>query len=317
MFSKEAREYYQNRAERIQRPLSPSYHLQFSEALATFATRFVDPIVRDYEGQTVLAGGDDVLAILPADKALRCAAMLRAAFRGEPPEDLYRASDAFMWDAQASAWNTPFDPWDELGGGWIHERLGESTVPRVVPGPKADVSVGIAVGHYQHPLQQLIHAAQAAEKKAKNDYGRAACQVRLLKRGGEETHWGFKWASPALPLYVRFSELSKREKRSIAGGFPAALAQRFTNYGLLSEHKTPFNDTFLEQLPELLKREFADVMSRQASELSGEERGDLQTRFNHLIEDAGDSRQITARAEDILKLFLASAFLHRQTGDER
>lgn len=65
----------------LPRLLTPSYHLQFSEALANFATHKAGRIVDDHRGQLIYAGGDDVLAVLPADKAIPCAEALRTAFR--------------------------------------------------------------------------------------------------------------------------------------------------------------------------------------------------------------------------------------------
>lgn len=50
-----------------------------SQALASFAAA-VDGIVRRYEGYTVYAGGDDVLALLPAPGALACAERLASAY---------------------------------------------------------------------------------------------------------------------------------------------------------------------------------------------------------------------------------------------
>ena len=64
------------------RALSPSYHLQFSEALSAFALHCARPIVEAFDGRLIYAGGDDVVALLPADSALRCAEALRAAFQG-------------------------------------------------------------------------------------------------------------------------------------------------------------------------------------------------------------------------------------------
>jgi CRISPR-associated protein Cmr2 len=55
-------------------------HKAFSQALATFSEELVKPIVTDKGGQLVYAGGDDVLALCPADQALAIAAELRKAF---------------------------------------------------------------------------------------------------------------------------------------------------------------------------------------------------------------------------------------------
>src|SRR5690606_1331619 len=85
--SKEAREYFEKHGNadflKARRPLSPSFHLQFSELLANFGLHCARRIVEAFDGSLIYSGGDDVLAMLPADTALRCARALRAAFRGE------------------------------------------------------------------------------------------------------------------------------------------------------------------------------------------------------------------------------------------
>jgi CRISPR-associated protein Cmr2 len=317
VFAKESATYFDEATgsgawQSIHRPLSPSYHLQFSEALSVFATRLVEPIVRAYGGELILAGGDDVLAILPASKALDCAAVLRAAFRGEAPEALLKV-DAFR-DALPEA-DLPFDPWTSLRGGWLMEDGEKDAIPRAMPGPLADVSAGIAVGHFKHPLQQLVQAAQAAEKSAKTALGRAACHVRLLKRGGEEIQWGFKWSSGALALYHRFSELTRAEK--ISGRFPHAFAERFAPYGLLLPGEIKLDPGFAAQVADMLALEFAETLGRQGSGLTRGEKEDLAASFGEYLETLGDDpKKLPEKARDIVLLFLASAFMHRQRGEE-
>jgi CRISPR-associated protein Cmr2 len=53
-----------------------------SRALGRFAVQDVPGIVREHHGTLVYAGGDDVLALLPADRALACAEELRERFGG-------------------------------------------------------------------------------------------------------------------------------------------------------------------------------------------------------------------------------------------
>lgn len=55
---------------------------EISFALRRFA-RGVDDVVRKMHGHTVYAGGDDVLALLPADTALACAIELESSYRAE------------------------------------------------------------------------------------------------------------------------------------------------------------------------------------------------------------------------------------------
>jgi CRISPR-associated protein Cmr2 len=64
-----------------------------SRALAAF-TAAVPRILRDHEGVTVYAGGDDVLALLPLERALDCAHAIEQAYRcafGDAPATLSAA----------------------------------------------------------------------------------------------------------------------------------------------------------------------------------------------------------------------------------
>ncbi len=76
-----ARDYLNAKAGSVCRLLTPSYHLQFSEALANFAMHKARVVVEFHGGELIYTGGDDVLAILPAKNAVACASELRAAFR--------------------------------------------------------------------------------------------------------------------------------------------------------------------------------------------------------------------------------------------
>lgn len=68
-------------------------------------------------------------------------------------------------------------------------------LPRLVPGPRSDASVGVAIAHFKAPLQDVVRAARDAERRAKRDatkggLGRAAVAVTLMKRSGEIVEWG-------------------------------------------------------------------------------------------------------------------------------
>jgi CRISPR-associated protein Cmr2 len=54
-------------------------------------------------------------------------------------------------------------------------------------------SAGIAIAHHQDPLGRTVHAARAAIDAAKEQYGRAALVVTLLRRSGEQTSVGLPW----------------------------------------------------------------------------------------------------------------------------
>jgi len=63
-------------------PMSPSFHNLFSRRLSEFALEKVRKIVEGrYYGKLIYAGGDDVLAFLPVEDALKCAYDLNETFK--------------------------------------------------------------------------------------------------------------------------------------------------------------------------------------------------------------------------------------------
>jgi CRISPR-associated protein Cmr2 len=64
----------------LKRPVSPGLHAALSEALNRFATEIVPEVVKKQKGVVIYAGGDDVLAALPVNRALECARELRRKF---------------------------------------------------------------------------------------------------------------------------------------------------------------------------------------------------------------------------------------------
>ena len=285
----------------LPRALTPSYHMQFSEALTNFATYLAGPVVEKYKGQLIYAGGDDVLAMVPADTALDCARALRAAFRGkagELPEEqrhyeLASTQDGFL--------------------------LVDREYPLIVPGPAAEVSVGIAVAHYQHPLQAIVREARVAEHRAKETYDRAAFAVSLMKRAGETIHWGAKWNSGALAVFDAYRDL--RQKNKLGGRFPYNLAALLKPYRL---HTIERNEEFPEAEPIML-RELTHVMEQQGNW----ETSDAECRAGffdacsayvaHLREPPGNKKEAKAREArlaDFANLFLTVAFIDRERSDD-
>ena len=210
--SKEARERLGDCVGERRRPLSPSYHLQFSEALSNFSTYLAPLVVERFSGQLIYAGGDDVLCMVPAARALDCAEALRHAFRGQVGLPCV---------------------YDVLGnrGGFVRldDPKGEQpTWPLIVPGPEAECSVGIAIGHMRAPLQALVREARGAEKRAKMMPGKAAFAMTTLKRSGETVEWDAKWQCGALPLYREFIQLTADGK--LSGKFAYALHETIAPY---------------------------------------------------------------------------------------
>lgn len=131
------------------RPVGPTLHAAISEALANFAVHFVSDIVDKHSGSLIYAGGDDVLALLPARTALACVHELRDTFREnwKPDEETNRE--------------------------------------RLLMGERATVSAGLAVVHYKEDLRFALDTARRAETAAKNA-GRDILQLGVCRRSGEQ-----------------------------------------------------------------------------------------------------------------------------------
>jgi CRISPR-associated protein Cmr2 len=257
--SRNAKNYFQGigKGQGVHRLLTPSYHLQFSEALSNFAIHRAGTLVEKHGGQLVYAGGDDVLALLPASRAIECAEMLRAAFR-----------------ADRDAW-------------------------RLYPGSACDVSIGIAVGHKNAPLQMLVREAQKAEKRAKNAYNRAAVAISVYKRSGEILEWGCKWDSKALVLMRTVTGLT--EAKQLSGRFPYALAALLKPYML--------KGAIPDMLP-VIQSEVRHVLGRQGSGLDDGKRKDLAGQIDAYLKVTG------GRLEDFINLFLVETFMNRHRGED-
>jgi CRISPR-associated protein Cas10/Cmr2 subtype III-B len=320
------------------RSLSPSFHLQFSEMLANFSNFCVRRIVEAHDGRLIYSGGDDVLALLPAHQALACSRALRAAFRGEP-EALNNLRGA--WRFRNGEWvreNVPLFACDQPGFIRLAPEApkleGEpAKFHAMVPGPAADCSVGIAIAHFKAPLQDVVRAAQAAEKRAKKQLGRSAVAVTLYKRSGETIEWGAKWEGGGLELYRAIADALE------AGQLSAKFPHRFTE--LLEAYVTDSTplvaDTRTVQpladfpVDDIIRREFQHCLERQrgtkfprekaaADELLAKLRSALDSYLASLAaedpshqSDQADATERTLRS--LIGLCQTVAFAHRTTAE--
>ena len=124
-----------------------------------FSLYKVPEIVKEHDGFLVYAGGDDVLALFPADKVLDAAYEIQKAFK----EDFYEV---------------------EING----ERRKVMGL-----GNNASMSAGIVFAHYKWPLYDAIEKVREGERDAKGKYGRNAFCITFIKRSGEILTAGGKW----------------------------------------------------------------------------------------------------------------------------
>jgi CRISPR-associated protein Cas10/Cmr2 subtype III-B len=310
-------EYFQRDARysaflKTNRPLSPSYHLQFSEALGNFAIHCAAAVVEGHNGRLIYCGGDDVVALLPAHAALECAQDLNRAFTGESParsvKPRLNGTDITEEDILA-----------QKSSGFLTSKLlcadGTIPIPFTVPGPAASASVGIAVAHFKTPLQEVVREAQKAEKRAKNILGRSAVAVSLFKRSGEITEWGCRWDSGGLELYKAIA--AGMDSGTLSTKFPHRVCQLLQPYLTRRTALSKEDDAAGFDASDIIRHEFAFALSRQSA--SGQERGNDE-RFRPLLDEYLDRLVKRQSQQDTLNQFLltsviglctAVAFAHR------
>ncbi len=315
------------------RALSPSYHLEFSRALSHFALHCTRAIVEAHNGRLIYAGGDDVLAMLPADTALECAEALRMAFQGNKDlaERLKETANRLIQKGKKSKQENYLskflfkavegDLFYPTSPGYLsvareNKKSGSvcHPVPFIVPGSSAEVSVGIAIAHFKSPLQDVVRAAQKAEKQAKSRYGRSAVAITLMKRSGEIVEWGAKWNSGALALYKAIA--TALEENELSARFPYRVMQ------LLEPYLSPRGVTDARDFDarEIILREVLFAISRQAQ--PGKEqlvRKSIQQRLEDYLtrlaqDGAPNSTQRMLQA--LLGLCATVAFAHRSRGSD-
>ncbi len=128
-----------------------------SRSLKAF-TKGVAGTVEKYSGFLIYAGGDDVLALLPLEKALNCAQALR--------------TDYLACFAKS--------------GGY-----GEGASKGQI---KSTLSGAIEYAHIKMPLGKVLaDAHHLLDDVAKDEYGRDSIAVRVWKPGGQHLQWAMPW----------------------------------------------------------------------------------------------------------------------------
>ena len=164
------------------RAVSPGRHLAISAALNDFALHIVPEIVeRECLGRVMYAGGDDVMAMLPVADLLPAMRRLREAYSGQET-----GSESLDWKTVRG--NHKLVCKD--GFAYLRGRLMR------MMGERATASCGAVIAHHQTPLVAVMRELRAAERRAKNDGGRDAFSITLIKRSGGALQLTAKWGEP-------------------------------------------------------------------------------------------------------------------------
>lgn len=164
------------------RALSPNRHLAVSGALNDFALHVVPEIVeREHLGRLIYSGGDDVLAMLPVTDLLPAMQRLRQAYSGTTPEGTQTEWRSVRRSRQLEC---------KDGFAYLRGRLMR------MMGEQATASCGAIIAHHQAPLSAVLRELREAESRAKNEGGRDAFSLTVIKRSGGTMHLTDKWGTP-------------------------------------------------------------------------------------------------------------------------
>ena len=160
------------------RTTSPSRHLAISAALNDFALHVVPEVIEhEFLGRVLYAGGDDVMAMLPVADLLPAMRRLRYAYSGDDPCDA-----SVDWKVSRASRKLVCKDGFALLRGRLMRMMGGATA-----------SCGAVVAHHQAPLTAVMRELREAEQRAKNDGGRDAFSITVIKRSGGALQLTAKW----------------------------------------------------------------------------------------------------------------------------
>lgn len=169
---------------RMKWPMTPALHAAFSESCAVFSQHTAPRTLHEdgLPAFLVYAGGDDVLALTPigchdpdapVEVATEVILRLRLRFSGHVRRE--RGGDIV-------------DPASEAG--WV---LDPSEGLALAFGHRLTASAGLAIFHNRWPLGRALEEARRAEHFAKDDLGRDALAISILRRSGQITRTGLRF----------------------------------------------------------------------------------------------------------------------------
>lgn len=162
---------------------SPARHMAISDALNGFSLDLARYVVETlYKGKLLYAGGDDVMAMVAVDDLLPMMLLLRLVYSGQFPVN---GEPLIVWKELLKQEKAELN----LKNGYV---LKGKTLYRVM-GENATASCGAVIAHHTAPLGQVLKTLRAAEQRAKNQGGRNAFAIDLLKRSGGAVKLACPW----------------------------------------------------------------------------------------------------------------------------
>jgi CRISPR-associated protein Cmr2 len=210
-----------------------AHHQAFSRCLTGFALDAVREIVESKDARTgvplgflIYAGGDDVVALVPADAALKVARKIR--------EEFVTATDS------------------------IKDKDGQS------PDGSAGIAIAHFKAPLQDLIREAQKAEKDAKCDSdKGGQGRSAFSITLLKRSGEISKWGANWSSGAIELHDAI--FKAMTDGPLSARFPHRVCQLLEPYRTTRTGLSRQQDVVDFPVREVIEKEFLHTATRQGS----------------------------------------------------
>lgn len=241
--------------------LTPNVHAAISSALRNYAIEFVRKIVEEeHLGVVVYSGGDDVLAFVNLRDLFPVMRKLRASFSGQIKFE--NSEIKVYWGNDSGFVDT-----------------GEKIL--LTMGKNATASCGVVIAHYKAPLKFVLDKAREMEEKAKEEGGRDAFAISLLKRSGGERVAVSKWRYGNLDVVEKLERIAdafdeKGGNAKISKGFIFKLMESLVRL------KDGNGKLIVE--PEMFYAELKRIISRSVSG-ENEQKRDLFNDMRGLFEE--------------------------------
>ena len=194
----------------LPRTTGPAVQAFISRCLADFSHHMVPWVIeQEFSGRLIYAGGDDLMALLPADDALNAAARIQALFSAPWVVDTQPDIPPWSWFApqDSSLSPTPHSPWNRAKAKErfrVVEQFSDNVAPehRIIPmlGESGSISAGIMYGHFKTRMGLLLENAHTMlELFAKEKSGRNSIGIGHFSRSGPKTRFAIPWKSPLIP----------------------------------------------------------------------------------------------------------------------
>jgi CRISPR-associated protein Cmr2 len=218
-----------------ERMMGPSLHAFVTRALGEFAHRIAPWVVEaEYNGRLIYAGGDDLLALVPADQALSIAARLEQLYSAAWLVDTTPQSRAWAWRRPDAVRLEPEKARQrfliplpdiarkelQLPSEYVERHVSgssaqdesdnptariQSPVPcrgQVIPmlGRGQSLSAGIVYAHMKDPLGAIVKEAEhLLKEEAKRQMDGSAVAMSWRSRGGSKLRSAMRWTPGAGP----------------------------------------------------------------------------------------------------------------------